>query len=119
MFTTRSDPGLMRHAGDWMSLADDRILEYIHDNDRGTPKEMVEEGPIHYTPQHVARRCRKLADEGLLQHFGNSVYVITDAGEAYLDGRLDTQNWIYLDEDGEPTGQAFDGAASAEIEEEA
>jgi predicted transcriptional regulator len=72
---------------------------------------MKEESPIHYTRQHIARRCRKLAEEGLLRHLGNGVYVITEDGEGYLDGELDTQNWVYLDENG--------GAAAAGTHEPA
>jgi hypothetical protein len=40
-----------------------------------------------------------LKENGLVQHLGNGVYVITDDGEAYLDGRLDTQEWRYINED--------------------
>ncbi|VTT86301.1 hypothetical protein DM2_2339 [Halorubrum sp. DM2] len=34
----------------------------------------------------------------MLEHLGNGVYMITDEGEAYLDGRLDTENWQYIEE---------------------
>lgn len=76
-----------------MSLVDDRILEYIYEHDSGSPKKMKEEGRIRYSRQHIARRCRKLAEKGLLTHLGNGVYVITDEGEAYLKGELDTETW--------------------------
>ncbi|WP_425498689.1 phage repressor protein [Haloplanus salilacus] len=88
----------MRHSGDWMTLVDDRVLEYIREHDSGSPTEMKREGPIHYSRQYIAKRCRRLADEDLLQHLGNGVYILTDEGEAYLDGKLDTQNWVRLDE---------------------
>lgn len=73
-----------------MTIVDDRILEYIDENEHGSPSEMKDDGPIRYSRQHIARRCRKLADHGLLKPVGNGVYVITDRGEAYLDGELDT-----------------------------
>ena len=60
---------------------------------------MKREGPIRYSRQQVHRRCKKLAENGLVKDLGNGVYVITDDGEAYLDGRLDTENWRYIDED--------------------
>lgn len=101
----------MRYSGDWMSLADDRILEFVRENGSGSPTVLKEEGRIRYSAAHIGRRCRKLADEGLLQHLGNSVYVITDDGEAYLDGRLDTENWVYLDEEGNPETNGGEGAA--------
>lgn len=98
----------MRYSGDWMSLVDDRILEYIHEHDSGSPKQMKEEGRIRYSRQHIARRCRKLAEKGLLKHLGNGVYVITDDGEAYLKGELDTETWSQVgqndNKDSSPTG---------------
>ncbi|MFD1635198.1 phage repressor protein [Haloplanus ruber] len=105
----------MRHSGDWMTLVDDRVLEYIRENESGSPTQMKKEGPIHYSRQYVDKRCRKLADEGLLRHLGNGVYVLTDDGEAYLDGTLDTQNWVRLDENG---GAAANGIRDAGEEQE-
>jgi len=86
-----------------MTLVDDRVLEYIQENESGSPTKMKNEGPIRYSRQYVHKRCKKLAEEGLLRHLGNGVYVITDQGEAYLDGRLDTQNWVYVDSNGNET----------------
>jgi len=83
-----------------MSIVDDRILEYILENEHGAPKEMKEEGPIRYSRAYIARRCQELADHGLLKPVGNGVYVITDRGEAYLDGELDT----HVDEPDEING---------------
>lgn len=93
----------MRHSGDWMTLVDDRVLEYIREHGSGAPTQMKKDGPIHYSRQYVDKRCRKLADEGLLRHLGNGVYVLTDEGEAYLDGELDTQNWVHVDNGGAAT----------------
>ena len=73
-----------------MSIVDDRVLEYILDNESGSPTEMKENGPIRYSRQYIAKRCRILAKNGLLRHLGNGVYVITEAGEEYLAGELDT-----------------------------
>ncbi|WP_439028437.1 MarR family transcriptional regulator [Haloarchaeobius sp. DT45] len=73
-----------------MALVDDRVLEYIHDHEHGSPTEMMEEGPIRYSRQYIAKRCKELAKRGLLTHVGNGVYVITDKGEAYLAGEYDT-----------------------------
>nr|WP_321166302.1 hypothetical protein [Halorubrum sodomense] len=82
-----------------MTLVDDRILEYLRENETGSPTEMKEEGPINYSSPYIGRRAKRLAEEGLARHFGNAVYTITDDGEAYLDGRLDTQEWRYVEED--------------------
>jgi predicted transcriptional regulator len=73
-----------------MVLADDRILEYIRENGAASPTPMADSGYVRYSSQYIGQRCQKLAKHGLLQHLGNGVYVITDRGEAYLDGELDT-----------------------------
>jgi len=73
-----------------MVIADDRILEYIAENEHGSPTEMKEEGPIRYSRQYISERCQKLANYGLLRPVGNGVHVITERGEQYLDGDLDT-----------------------------
>jgi len=80
----------MRYSGDWMVLADDRILEYIRKNDSGRPKEMADSGYVRHTRSYISQRCRKLVDYGLLQDLGNGVYIIAERGEQYLDGKIDT-----------------------------
>lgn len=82
-----------------MSAADDRILEYLSEHESGSPTKMKREGPIRYSRVQVHRRCKKLAENGLVRDLGNGVYVISDDGEAYLEGQLDTENWRYIDED--------------------
>jgi len=87
-----------------MTLVDDRVLEYLREHDSGTPTKMKREGPINYSRPYIDRRCKRLSEEGLVKHFGNGVYVITDDGEAYLDGRLDTQEWRYVNTDAGSVG---------------
>lgn len=81
-----------------MTLADDRILEYIRENESGAPKEMEDSGYVRFSRQYISQRCKVMVGYGLLQHLGNGVYVITDEGEQYLDGELDTAD---LDSDEE------------------
>jgi len=73
-----------------MVLADDRILEYIRENESGRPTEMQDSGYVRYSKQYISTRCKKLVEHGLLKDFGNGVYVITDRGKRYLDGEIDT-----------------------------
>jgi hypothetical protein len=98
----------MRHSGDWMTLVDDRILELLTSTETLSPSEIEDRKEINYSKSYVARRCRKLAENGLLKPLGNGIYRITEDGRLYLNGRLDTHNWIYLDEEGNPEGQAVD-----------
>ena len=78
----------MRKSGKWMVLLDDRILELLaEEEDRYmAPSEIAEDSRIHYTSQHIGRRCKKLAEHGLLLSVGRGVYTITDEGRAYLRG---------------------------------
>lgn len=80
-----------------MTLLDDRILEYLHENEAASPTEMKKGGPIKFSRAYIGRRCKKLKEEGLIREISDATYVITDDGEAYLDGRLDTENWRYID----------------------
>lgn len=81
----------MRYSADWMTIADDRILEYLSATETSTPKNMADSGDVRFSRQYIGERCRKLADYGLVQHLGNGVYRITSHGEEYLSGTLDAQ----------------------------
>lgn len=82
----------MRYSAEWMTLADERILERLSEVETDTPKGMAESGDVRFSRQYIGQRCRKLADYGLTQHLGNGVYRITDDGEQYLIGELDAQD---------------------------
>ena len=84
-----------------MTLLDDRILEYLNENEAASPTEMKKGGPIKFSRAYIGRRCKKLKDNGLIREISDATYVITDDGEAYLDGRLDTQEWRYIDDGSE------------------
>lgn len=86
-----------------MTIVDDRILEYLHEHETGSPTEIHEKARIRYTPEYVAKRCRELTDYGLIRHLGNAVYMITEDGERYLTGELDTGE---LDDDPEKPASA-------------
>jgi len=87
----------MRRSASWQSVWDDRILEWIREHEgSGTPKELKESGLIRVSQTHIARRCKKLAENGLLQHVGHGAYVITERGEAYLDEEYDAEEEAYI-----------------------
>lgn len=79
----------MRYSADWMTIADDRILEYLSTVDTSTPKKMADSGDVRFSRQYIGERCRKLADYEMVQHLGNGVYRITENGVQYLEGELD------------------------------
>ena len=91
----------MRRSGSWQSVWDDRILEWMRENDgAGTPKKLKESGLIRVSQAHISRRCRTLAENGLLREIGNGAYVITDEGEAYLDEEYDAEEGVYINGNG-------------------
>ena len=81
----------MRYSADWMTIADERILEYLSTTETSTPKNMADSGDVRFSRQYIGERCRKLADYGMVQHLGNGVYRITEQDRAYLDGELDAE----------------------------
>ena len=82
----------MRFDADWMSRADDRILECLSDDGPDTPKEMADSDRVRFSRQHINARCKTLVKYGLLVHLGNGVYDITRSGEQYLAGDLDARD---------------------------
>jgi len=95
---------VMRQSGTWMTIWDDRILEIIREEDAGRVGNIVERDGIRISQSSVSRRCKKLAEHGLLTALGNGVYTITSEGEAYLDEKYDAENGIYLSCDEEGNG---------------
>ena len=102
----------MRHSGTWMTLWDDRILEIIREEGSGAPTELSEHEAIGVSKQHVSTRMKKLREHGLLRNLGNGVHVITDVGEAYLDGEYDAEAEAYRD-----AGDAQDGPTAGGVTE--
>lgn len=74
-----------------MSIVDERVLEYLSENDPSAPKKIKEQAGIPYTREYVGERCIALADHEFLQPLGNGVYRITDRGRAYLAGEYDAR----------------------------
>lgn len=95
----------MRASADWMSIWDDRILEYISEHDGGSVGDIAGHDLIRVSQPHISRRCNVLAEHGLLRALGNGVYVITEDGQKYLQGELDAED---LSETGENGGEAPD-----------
>nr|WP_092702208.1 winged helix-turn-helix domain-containing protein [Halovenus aranensis] len=82
----------MRKSGEWMTLWDDRILEICRNDDDNLCKvsELAKNDHVRVSRSTVSRRCQKLAEHGLLRPVGDGVYILTDRGEGYLDGKIST-----------------------------
>lgn len=81
----------MRKSAPWMSIWDDRILEYIQEHDGGSVGEMEDSQYIRVSNAHISRRCKRLAEHGLLRALGNGVYMLTEKGGRYLEGDVDAE----------------------------
>jgi len=81
---------MRKHAG-WMTIADERILEFLHEEDPRQSKqianELAEKG-IEFNDKYIGRRCLELSEYGLLRNLGNGIYTVTDLGREYLNGEL-------------------------------
>ena len=78
----------MRLSAEWTTLADERILEYLQKSKSGTPTKMANHENIHFSRSYLSKRCKVLVNYGLIEDYGNAVFVLTDRGEAYLAGEL-------------------------------
>lgn len=86
----------MRKRADWMTRADDEILEYLASESAGTPKVIAD--ALDRSNSYIGVRCRKLASYGLVDRPSRGFYVITDEGRSYLEGELDASS-LTVDDD--------------------
>ena len=80
----------MRPRVDWMTQADERVMEFLYEKDIVASPRVIAAN-IDYTNEYISRRCRKLAEENLLQRVDASNYRLTERGEHFLDGDLDAE----------------------------
>jgi len=88
----------VRRSASWQSVWDDRILEWIRENEgTGTAGQMKDSDIIRCSRPTISRRLNKLADHGLVRDVGNGAYMLTEEGEAYLDEEYDAEEGVYID----------------------
>jgi predicted transcriptional regulator len=75
-----------------MTQADERVLEFLHEKDIVASPTVIAAN-IDYTAEYISRRCRKLADAGLVQRVGPSNYRLTELGKRYLNGDVDAEEF--------------------------
>lgn len=88
------ESGDMRKHADWMTHADERVLEYLSENGNHRPAQIADQlgtigADMGFHRKYVGRRCRTLQARGMLRNLGNGLYQITDLGEQFLDGEID------------------------------
>lgn len=72
-----------------MTQTDERLLEFLCDFGPHSPTEIVDDGRVAGSRQHINTRLRMLEDAEFLQTYGSGVYAIDDDGEDLLTGDLD------------------------------
>lgn len=77
----------MRPRVEWMTQADERILEFLDEKDIVASPSVIAAN-IDYTAEYISRRCRTLEDAELLQRVDASNYRLTDLGEDFLEGEI-------------------------------
>jgi len=78
----------MRPRVEWMTQADERILEFLQEKDIIASPSVIAAN-IDYTGEYISRRCRKLEDAGLLQRVDPSNYRLTDLGNRFLEAQAE------------------------------
>nr|WP_323173206.1 winged-helix domain-containing protein [Natrialba sp. PRR66] len=71
-----------------MTQADERIMEFLQEKDIVASPSVIAAN-IDYTGEYISRRCRKLADAGLLQRVDPTNYRLTELGERFLGGDVE------------------------------
>ena len=79
-----------------MNQTDDRVLELLKESGLKLNPSAIAVN-LEYSRSWVSRRCKMLADAGLVETTEDSYYQITDRGRAYLAGDLDAED---LERDG-------------------
>lgn len=72
-----------------MSIADERILEALEENESGTPSTLSQDEYVRFSRPHIHQRLKRLEQHDLVRFLGNGVYILTEEGRSYLDGELD------------------------------
>lgn len=82
----------MRPRADWMTKADDHILELLSEAGIAANPATIAFN-IDYDGGYVAHRCRELAGHDLISrvHETKAMYRITDLGERYLCGEVNIE----------------------------
>ncbi|MDL0128169.1 MarR family transcriptional regulator [Halobacterium salinarum] len=92
----------IRKSGKWQSVWDDRILEVIYYDQIYRVGAIADHDLIRVGQPQVSRRCKKMAEYGLLRDQGNGVYAIHPRGIDYLHGQYDAAG-------GPPSNNDYEG----------
>lgn len=82
----------IRSPADWMSAADDRLLEYLESEGAASVATIDESEYVRYHYETIGRRLRLLSKANLVEKIGQGVYRISEKGQGYLLGQEDLRD---------------------------
>jgi predicted transcriptional regulator len=77
---------------EWLSQVDERVLEFLEAETKGTPQEIADSIPQSSSNKYVNQRLSKLVEAGLAQRVARGQYRITEKGIAFLAGKEDLRD---------------------------
>ena len=87
---------MLRKSGEWMTKYDDRILEYLRENETGRPVDIARDDYIYCSASYIGQRLKELKGHNLVADSEGPVYELTEKGSAYLIGAYDAEGEQYL-----------------------
>ena len=82
----------LRMPPEWVSQADERILEYFDEESVASAEMMAKDNRVSLNQNYITQRLSLLYDGGLLEKTGRGTYRITPKGRSYLSGDADLRD---------------------------
>lgn len=81
----------MRQMGRWISLLDERVLEYLDSEGWASPGLISRDLGTETSRRRVRKRCMVLADAGYIEPVVENHYELTTWGGLYLAGEVNAE----------------------------
>jgi predicted transcriptional regulator len=82
----------IRWPPNWLSQTDERILEFLDSESKGTPQEIADAIPTDSSNKYVNQRLSMLLKVGLVERVARGQYRITPKGRGFLAGEQDLRD---------------------------
>lgn len=85
---------MVRQSAGWMQQLDDRVLEFLDEEEPAAPGVMASKPRVDATRRQIRERFEVLADAGLAAPIGPKAktFELTTWGKLYLEGEIDAEN---------------------------
>lgn len=82
----------LRMPAEWISQADERILEYLDEETKASAEEIVKDDRVSLNQNYITQRMQVLLEGGLVERVGRGLYRITPKGRGFLAGQEDLRD---------------------------